>query len=987
MAGIVPMIASANARVVGETLLVLPDPARTSGDPTFRPNVARHAASALVLLEVQALAPPLAVTAPVTAGTRRVDVPPLGSISTLLELSPLPFADDARALFAALGGIPTFYLGFPGALPADDELVAIGAPLGTLTGTQSAFLGAVFPDGITRVPAGWIERIAIAINDPADPWNGLLNLFAGQRRIIVVDHAGLFAEEATSFQIRLAGDTAPRWTRTLAAGAFDLEQAVAADPLDDGPLSFDSLFVPPAGQQFQVRASFGGGAIPVQSILELDAASMEEGYVTIPPAAGRSTLHLQITDLGAWYPASTTPTSIARYRAGSRLEPLIDGIPTYRRLVEDLDRAGHPGHGAQFTGWAFNRFVLDEEDGRDLVEIAAAIVDGQGDVRLLATKFVQDEENFDDSDESVMNLLGLLLIPPGFVLHFLGYSKRFSSDNAGFVVALLAPFLGMITLSVIAGRVQEILEFLEPSGELLDPVNALVTGDAIAIHSRNPVRLRDNPVPVPPLPLGIESISDHFGIWHNKMQLVKYESAPGVTEYSAFLGGIDVNVNRFDTPGHNHPQLYHDMHCRVTGPVVADAWTSFNERWDFDRTIAGTTRDAIPPPAPPDPLPERHIVRVGRTYYGANPDGNSTPLPFSPQGERTIYDTLLAAIRKARRCIYIEDQYFVYDGTVNPPNLSEGTYHAELLSAASHCERLVILIPAVADQPWGEARWRRLVSELRAAWGSRLIIGIPQRRPTLPASSTTAGIGRTRLVHAIDSTTTRFRLAPAVRVPTTPFWLWIDGEMMFLHKATPIEVDGQRVMEVDVVRANAPSDAMRWFSTPRPHKEGAPVTHSRLGSIFVHSKSMIVDDIFVSIGSANLNRRGFFFDGEINAFALPERLAAAPDNPARAVRTALWAEHAGVSPAMGPVLFDDPVGSADLLLRSPRLGNRFTPLDSVDLKAQLSIAPELEGAGDTIKAFLQIAGLAVAEAERDRIWNRAASATSHIDPHPIVEEV
>ena len=64
-----------------------------------------------------------------------------------------------------------------------------------------------------------------------------------------------------------------------------------------------------------------------------------------------------------------------------------------------------------------------------------------------------------------------------------------------------------------------------------------------------------------------------------------------------------------------------------------------------------------------------------------------------------------------------------------------------------------------------------------------------------------------------------------------------------------------RERAADVLRATAPNDATRWFATPRPHKENAPVTHARLGAIYVHSKCMMVDDIFVSIGSANLNER------------------------------------------------------------------------------------------------------------------------------------
>ena len=201
MPGIVPMIASANTRVIGETVLALPDPERATSDPIFRPGFARHATATLILLQVQAIAPLLAVRAPAISAARRIEVPPLGtsSISTLLELSPLPFGADARALFAALGGIPTFYLGFAGSLPADDDLVALDAQLGTLTGTQSAFLGAVLPDGVTRAPAGWIDLIA---RIAGDQWATLLNLFADDRRIIVVDHAGRLNDKATSFQIR-----------------------------------------------------------------------------------------------------------------------------------------------------------------------------------------------------------------------------------------------------------------------------------------------------------------------------------------------------------------------------------------------------------------------------------------------------------------------------------------------------------------------------------------------------------------------------------------------------------------------------------------------------------------------------------------------------------------------------------------------------------------------------------------------------------------
>ncbi len=996
MAAIAPMVAAAAATRVGETIVVLPDPERTITDPIFRPGVARHPAATVILLELRAAgAQPLVVRAPTRSAARLITgIAPLGTtpLTTLLELSPLPFGAEARALFAALEAVPTFYFGVPAPAPTDDEFVELGAQLASVTGSTSVWIGAVFPDTMTRIPSGWIERIAAALAsvDPGNTWPSQLNLFApNERRLIVLDHAGRPAGP-TQFDIRLSGDTAPRWQRALPAGAFDLEPVIAANPLDGAT----SLFTPPAGSQFELRASFGAGAIPVQSLLDRSAASLGDGYLGIPPSTGAARLHLQITDLAAWYPPPSTPQSIARFRAGSHLEPLIDGIPAFKRLVQDLNNAGHPGHGAQFTGWAFNRFVLDHDDGRDLVEIASDILQGGGDIRLLATKFLQDEENFNSIQDPAAKVIALAVLHAGFAAHFYVVAKRLRSDRPAFVLPILAGLAGVLTIALLTPRIEEILEYLEPSGELIDPINALTTAGPLAIHARNPARLRDNPIPGATLPSVlasiIEPITDHVGVYHNKSQLVKFQNTSGGTEHAAYVGGIDINFNRLDTPGHNAPAPYHDVHCRLTGPSVQDAWISFNERWEFDRVRAGGAPPPIPAPAlaalalPADVEP--HIVRVGRTYFGPNPVGNSTPLPFSPQGERSTYDTLLAAIDSARRFIYIEEQYFTSDGTAAPPNPGEATYHAALLRAADHCERLVILLPSEADQPWSEPRRRRIISELRAAWGSRLQVGFIQRRPSLGEGSTLTGDGRTRLLSAVDATQTKFRLVPDVRVPKTPFWMWVDGELMLIHSTTRLEVEGQYVTEVDVLRALTPSDPTRWFSTPRPHKKGAPVTHARLASIYVHSKMMVVDDLFVSIGSANLNRRGFFYDGEINAFAVPQRLAAAKDNPARALRCALWAQHLGITPEMGQALFGDAVGSADFLLRSAWLGNRFTPLEAFDLKGQFALTDnELATGTDAIVFALKLAGLAVVESETFRFFNTISDPVSFVDPNHIFE--
>ncbi|MGZ3622621.1 MAG: phospholipase D-like domain-containing protein [Ktedonobacteraceae bacterium] len=61
----------------------------------------------------------------------------------------------------------------------------------------------------------------------------------------------------------------------------------------------------------------------------------------------------------------------------------------------------------------------------------------------------------------------------------------------------------------------------------------------------------------------------------------------------------------------------------------------------------------------------------------------------------------------------------------------------------------------------------------------------------------------------------------------------------------------------------------------------------RYRSIYVHAKVAIVDDLWSTVGSANLNNRGMRDDAEINVATLNAELA-------RGLRLLLWAEHLGL---------------------------------------------------------------------------------------------
>src|SRR6185503_4709824 len=66
---------------------------------------------------------------------------------------------------------------------------------------------------------------------------------------------------------------------------------------------------------------------------------------------------------------------------------------------------------------------------------------------------------------------------------------------------------------------------------------------------------------------------------------------------------------------------------------------------------------------------------------------------------------------------------------------------------------------------------------------------------------------------------------------------------------------------------------------------------------YIHSKLMIVDDRFLTVGSANLTNRSMELDSELHAAWEQEGDSGPLVDSIRNVRVSLLAEHAGLSPA------------------------------------------------------------------------------------------
>ena len=1008
LAGFAPYVAAGSAVRGGPDVTVtLPDPPRAPGEPVVRAGVARYAGGTLVLVPLVP-APPAAsvlVHAPVTGPVRRVTLPAplpgLPGVDALLEVAPLPFG--ARDVLRRLPGLPTFYLALPGlgVDPADDLLLAAGEPVAS---ASAAWVGALLDDRMGLAPAAVTALVTAAmsgVEPPADvaAWATLAALDAPGRALRVVDHSG---RPASGYRFGLTDPTGSTQVTTDGAGMLPL---------------------PPGAVELRWQAHPGGAAAgtPLLALYERaladpadTASSPGPGRpLTVPPSAGQG--HLQVLDASRWFadPPPGLDPGLGRVHPGSRLEPLVDGLAAFAPLLADLRAATGAGCGAHFAGWAFNDFPLDPADpeGSRFTSLVRALDQGGGPgAQAAGARFLMDRFFVfrDDAPvEEIRRAAVLLLVAGVDVLIIADLLEKLETDERGFLALMsLATLAGVVVGMIAAGTVTGALEdAIDYSEDLHAELNGIQPG--IALRARHPGRFADNPLARPStLPLEPQDFLAGVSSWHQKFQVVRRAPDPLGGSVVGYLGGIDVNRNRLDSPGHHGSawrppeevalspapamRAFHDVHARITGPAAADVALTFERRWALDTALQ-------PPRGPGDPAPldvafgaptatdpavpaqpARHLVQVCRSGYAPAPGSASVPLPWSPQGETTIAQAVVRAISSAREYIYVEDQYFT----------PHDAYVAALLDAAVRepSLRLLIVIPSGSDQLFGDIRRRELFELLRtgrpgqAGYGERMVVAAPMRRPVLGDAGRVASRGRLVLQDPLSVSADQVLLGPRSRLPAdVPFWLWVAGERMLAVERRDDVLSAAGVPSRRYLVRRSGGTEPLWGATPRAHEPGAPVTLAQLRGIYVHTKAVMVDDVFVGIGSCNTNRRGFFSDGEITAFAVPERLKAARENPALALRTALWAEHLGIPPAMGRALLADPVAGFELFRRSPYLGNRASGFDALGVTPELGFPSERSTPVKMLAAF----GLVVADDVVPYVWNTLVEPTSASDPDPV----
>ncbi|XP_041015659.1 phospholipase D alpha 4 [Juglans microcarpa x Juglans regia] len=374
---------------------------------------------------------------------------------------------------------------------------------------------------------------------------------------------------------------------------------------------------------------------------------------------------------------------------------------------------------------------------------------------------------------------------------------------------------------------------------------------------------------------------------HQKIITVDTRSQinPGHRDIMSFVGGLDLCDGRYDTEQHSlfhtlntesHSddfyqtsiagaclnkggprEPWHDAHACITGEAAWDVLTNFEQRWskqcDPSLLVPTSTLSNLNRQSNSSISSERNWkVQVFRSIDRLS----VTQMLKNLTVEQSIHEAYVEAIRRAERFIYIENQYFI------------GGCHLWEKDKHSGCRNLIPIEIAL-----------KVVNKIKAKERFAVYIVIPMWPEGVPESDVVQDI-----LH------------------------WTRETMSMMYKLI-----GEAIQESG--EPGHPRDYLNFFClanredvsegdefdpphSPHPATQYWNAQKHRRFMVYVHSKLMIVDDLYILIGSANINQRSM--DGQRDteiAIGCHQSKQSELDKMNRgdihAYRMSLWFEHTG----------------------------------------------------------------------------------------------
>jgi phosphatidylserine/phosphatidylglycerophosphate/cardiolipin synthase-like enzyme len=329
-----------------------------------------------------------------------------------------------------------------------------------------------------------------------------------------------------------------------------------------------------------------------------------------------------------------------------------------------------------------------------------------------------------------------------------------------------------------------------------------------------------------------------FASHHQKVVLVDYEdpaAAMGFVMGHNFLRAYwDTNDHAYYNEVRGGFGPWQDLSSRVVGPVLYDlndnfcaAWTKAQPSFGSDQPIEAS-RKAIKPEA---------FAQSGARLGGVEMAQITRTEPLDD--DLSILASYKLALANARNYVYFENQYFRHADTA----MEMRRMQRQLKQAGRKRELYVFVVTNVPDD-----HGRLNTFDTLSALGKGA--GMPQieRKNADDESNSERALRRTDL----------------------------EGLNVIVCTLTSV---GQRVTPARGVPVSSSNGFPAIAIAP-------PQVSSVYQPIYVHSKLLLVDDVFFTLGSANINERSLFNDTELNIACPSPRLT-------QEWKQRLWGLHTG----------------------------------------------------------------------------------------------
>ena len=356
----------------------------------------------------------------------------------------------------------------------------------------------------------------------------------------------------------------------------------------------------------------------------------------------------------------------------------------------------------------------------------------------------------------------------------------------------------------------------------------------------------------------------------------------------AYVGGLDLTDGRYDTPEHplfrtlptEHSndfyngcctssvnvgprQPWHDIHAFIEGPAALDVHTNFVERW---RCQASDRDHRLLPLSDDDFVLDWESDSGWNTQFFRSINSDSAQFAtnvldklLSRKGrfyENTIQRAYVHHIRRAKRFVFLENQYFL------------GSSHGWILQEAK-CPHLIPLEIVT-----------RIISAIENDEDFRAYILIPIHPEGDPSSGP---------------------------VQEILYWQSRTMEMMYRKIAKALKKKDSSAHPTDYLtffclgKREAADEVPDGLDAPEPDSVAMKARDHMRFMIYVHSKMAIMDDEYIIIGSANINERSMNGNRDtemaIGAFETEHTKentgGELVQGAIHTFRRALWAEHCG----------------------------------------------------------------------------------------------